>query len=148
MRASFTPRIAAIVALVALVGAAPVASARAHAASIEGPTAAPTQLAVAGRRRPPVDPHTRELRTARGILAGGIVLTAVCGAGFGLFTYAVVDDGARLSGSRGARVLSAGAALLSCTLLSIAGIAYGGGRVRALRRGGRVAWSPGRGLRF
>jgi hypothetical protein len=42
----------------------------------------------------------------------------------------------------------ASVALLSCTLLSIAGIGAGAARLRALRSSGRVAWTGGLGLRF
>lgn len=142
---------AAIVALATsgmIVGDARGAFARAP----EGPSAPPTQLAVEGARararRPPLDPAARELRTARGVLAGGIVLTTLCGVGLGLLTYAVVADWGRLHGSRGAPLVRAGVALTSCTLVSIGGIAYGGRRVRALRRGRSVAWTGGLGLRF
>lgn len=99
-------------------------------------------------RRPPVDPATRELRQARGILAGGIVLTALCGVGFGLVIYAVVDGGERLKEPAKARAIAAGGALLSCTLVSIAGIGVGASRLRALKGSGRVAWTGGFGLRF
>lgn len=122
------------------------AAARAQAPRAEGP--APAQLARAGPRpRPPVDPYTRELREARGILAGGIILTGVCGVGFGAFTYVVIHGGCRLSGSAGGRVLAAGGAMLACTLASVAGIAFGAHRLRGLRRG-RVAWTGGLGIRF
>lgn len=129
------------------------AQAPAPAERVEGPASAgELQLATEGpgrrRRRVPVDPATRERRQARGILAGGIVLTTLCAAGFGLFTYAVVDAGDRLSGARGARTLAAGGALLACTLASIAGIGVGAHRLRVLRRSGPVAWTGGLGFRF
>lgn len=118
----------------------------------EGPASPETvQIASEGPRRPrrpPLDPAKRELRQARGLLAGGIVLTTLCAAGFGLFTYTVVDAGERLQGSAGAKVISAGGALLSCTLVSIAGIGVGASRLRALKSSGRVAWTGGFGLRF
>lgn len=108
------------------------------------------QLAASPTRppRPALDPAARALRQARGILAGGIILTTLCGVGFGLFTWAVVDAGDRLSGHAGARTVSAGGALLACTVASIAGIGVGAHRLRAVRGPRRVAWTGGLGLRF
>ncbi len=132
--------------LSAALGLAP-APASAQAPRAEGP-APGAQLARSGlRTRPPVDPYTRELREARGILAGGIILTTVCAAGFGAFTYVVIHGGSRLSGPSGGRVLAAGGAMLACTLASVAGIAVGAHRLRRLR-GGHVAWTGGLGFRF
>jgi len=128
------------------------AQAAAPAGRVEGPASPGTvQIATEKPRRaprPPVDPATRELRQARGILAGGIVLTALCGVGFGLATYAVVDAGKRLTGASGDRTLGAAAGLFACTLVSIAGIGVGASQLRTLRRDGRVAWTGGLGLRF
>lgn len=100
------------------------------------------------QRRPLLDPSKRELRQARGLLAGGIVLTTLCAAGFGLATYTVVKAGERLQGSAGANTFTFGGAMLACTFMSIAGIGLGASRLRALRRSGRVAWTGGLGLRF
>jgi hypothetical protein len=111
----------------------------------------PTQLAVGRPRRPPrppLDPAARELRQTRGMLAGGIVLTALCGAGFGLFTAAVASDSVRWYGASGDRALAFGGVMLGCTLMSIAAIGVSGRRLHTLKRGGRVAWSGGLGLRF
>lgn len=96
-------------------------------------------------RRPPVDPATRELRQTRGMLAGGVVLTALCGVGFGLVVYVVADSGAKLQGASGGRVIGAGGAMLACTALSIAAIGVGASRLRARKR---VAWAGGLGLHF
>lgn len=127
----------ALVLALVLAGA-PVARAQAPAA----------QLATSPRRqRPPIDPHTRELRQARGLLAGGILFTALCGVGFGLVTWVVVDRGARLSGRSGDRVFAGGGAMFACTVASIAGIGIGAHKLRALQ-GRRVAWTGGLGLRF
>ena len=120
------------------------------AAQVEGP-ASPTQIAVETPRRPrrpPLDPAARELRQTRGTLAGGIVLATLCAAGFGLFTYAVIDKGWRLQGASGSRVFSAGGAMLGCTVLSVAALGVSGKRLRALKHPGRVAWTGGFGLRF
>lgn len=144
-----------ILALGVLVGDMPTALAQAPASAgqLEGP-ASPGTMQIATeeprrrRQRPPVDPTTRELRLARGLLAGGIVLTTICSAGFGLFTYAVVDARGKLSGPAGARTVAAGGALLTCTLASIAGIGIGASRLRALRRSGRIVWTGGLGFRF
>lgn len=114
------------------------------------PAPAAVQLATAPprRTRPPLDPAALQLRQARGILAGGVVLTAVCGVGFGLATWAAVDARDRLSGASGGRVIAAAGVLLACTVASIAGIGVGAHRLRALRPTRRVAWSGGLGLRF
>jgi hypothetical protein len=109
------------------------------------------QLAVEAPRRPrraPLDPATRELRQARGILAGGVVLTALCGVGLGALTYAAVAAGDRWTDRQQGGAITAGVALASCTLIAIAGIGVGASRVRALRSAGRVAWTGGLGLRF
>lgn len=103
------------------------------------------QRAVGQPRRPPVN---RELRQARGILAGGVALTTICAAGFGVFVYVVADRGGKLYGAAGDRTFAFGGAMLACTLMAVAGIGVGASRVRALRRGGRVAWTGGFGLRF
>lgn len=123
----------------------------APAAQVEGP-APPETMQIATeeprrRRRPPLDPATRELRQTRGILAGGIVLTALCGAGFGLAVYAIVDAGKKLQGASGSRVFGAAGAMLACTAVSIAAIGVSSKRLRA-RRGARVAWAGGLGLHF
>lgn len=99
-------------------------------------------------RRPLLDPSQRELRQARGFLAGGIVLTTLCAVGFGLVTYTAVKAGDRLQGAAGANTFTAGGAMLACTLMSIAGIGIGARRLRALRTSGRIAWTGGLGLRF
>jgi len=109
------------------------------------------QLATGRSRRaprPPVDPATRELRQARGILVGGIVLTTLCGVGFGLATYSAVDRWERLTGASGERSVAAVGVLFACTLVSIAGIGIGASRLRTIKRSGRVAWTGGLGLRF
>jgi len=99
-------------------------------------------------RRPPPDPATRELRQARGILAGGIVLTALCGVGFGLVTYALIAENERFKEPGRGRALAGGVTLFACTLASIAGIGVGGKRLRALKSSGRAAWTGGLGLHF
>lgn len=100
------------------------------------------------RARPPLDPAARQLRQARGILAGGVVLTAVCGVGFGLATWAAVDARDRLEGASGGRVIAAAGVLFACTVAAIAGIGVGARRLHALRPARRVAWTGGLGLRF
>ena len=121
-------------------------------ARVEGPSSPGSmQLATEGPRRPrrpPLDPATRELRQTRGILAGGIVFTALCGVGFGLFTAVLVRSGARLTGQSGDRTLAAGGVMLVCTIASIAAVGVGASRLRALKSPGRVAWTGGLGLRF
>jgi hypothetical protein len=124
----------------------------ASAGQVEGPASPGTaQIATEPPRRArrlPVDPATRELREARGLLAGGIILTALCGAGFGLATYSVVDRWERLTGSSGDRAVAAVGVLFACTVVSIGGIAVGASKLRKIRRSGRVAWTGGLGLRF
>jgi hypothetical protein len=121
-------------------------------AQVEEPSPPETlQLASKGPRRPrrpPLGPEARKLRQTRGLLAGGIVFTALCGAGFGLFVYTVVDAGKRLQGSSGDRVVAAGGAMLACTFLSVAAIGVSSHRLRALNGSGRVAWTGGFGFRF
>lgn len=118
----------------------------------QGPAAPGSMQLATGKqrrpRRPPLDPATRELRQARGILAGGVVFTALCGVGFGLATYAVADRWERLSGASGERSVAAIGVLFACTVVSIAGIGIGASRLRAVKRSGRVAWTGGLGLRF
>ena len=124
----------------------------APAAQLEGPSSPGTvQIATEKprrQRRPLLDPAKRELRSARGILAGGIIFTTACGVGFGVWTYALAERFGRLQGASGDRMLGAGLALLACTVVSVAAIGLGGSRLRALRGSGRVAWTGGLGLRF
>ena len=127
------------------------AQAPAPGGQVEGP-APPGTLQIATERprrapRPPVDPATRQLRQARGTLAGGVVLTALCGAGFGLATYSVVDRWERLTGASGDRAVAAVGVLFACTVVAIAGIGIGASQLRTIRRS-RVAWTGGLGLRF
>lgn len=140
----------------ALLAAVVVALADPPAANAEPPAAAPAspgtlQLATEApkrRRRPPLDPAARQLRQARGLLAGGIVLTTLCSVGFGLSVAAAVDRGDRLTGSSGDRIVAGAGIMLACTLVSIAGIGVGAHKLRALRSSGRIAWSGGLGFRF
>ncbi len=124
----------------------------APAAQVEEPSTPGTAQIATGRpsrpRRPPLDPTTLDLRQTRGILAGGIVLTALCGAGFGLLMYAVVDTRGQLKDQAEGRAVGAGVGLLSCTFLSIAAIGVASKRLRTLKSSGRVAWTGGLGLRF
>lgn len=110
------------------------------------------QLAAGGsrtwRRRPPVDSHTRKLRQTRGLLAGGIIFTAVCGAAFGLVLYALVDSRGHLSGRAGKNTLSAAGTMLLCTGASIATVASSATRLRSLQGYGRISWTGGLGFRF
>lgn len=124
----------------------------APAGRVEGP-ASPGTAQIATEpprraRRPPVDPATRELRQARGILAGSIVLTGLCGVGFGLATYSAIDRWERLTGASGDRAVAAVGVMFVCTVVSIGGIAMGASRLRTIKRSGRVAWAGGLGLRF
>lgn len=124
----------------------------AAAGQVEGP-ASPGTAQIATEpprraRRPPVDPATRELRQARGILAGGIVLTALCGVGFGLATYSAIDRWERLTGASGDRAVAAVGVMFVCTVVAIGGIGMGASKLRTIRRSGRVAWTGGLGLRF
>lgn len=129
------------------------APAPAPAGQVEGPAPAPAPVQLATQaprrpRRPPLDPAARELRTARGILAGGIVFTALCSAGFVAWTVAIARIDRPIQGAGADRLILAGPILLGCTIASVAGIGVGARRVRALRSSGRVAWTGGLGLRF
>lgn len=75
------------------------------------------------------------------------MLTALCGAGFGLATYSVVDRWERLTGASGDRAVAAVGVLFACTVVAIAGIGIGASQLRTIRRS-RVAWTGGLGLRF
>lgn len=122
------------------------------AAQVEGPASPGTvQLATEGPRRPRrprLDPAQRELRQARGIFAGGIVLTALCGVGFGVITYVLVAEHEKFTNPGMSRASTGAGALFACTLTSVAGIGVGAERLRALRAGGRVAWAGRFGLQF
>lgn len=148
MRGAFT---GSALALLLVLGDAPSALAQTPPAPrAEGPQN--LQLATGGsrtrRQRPPVDAHTRKLRQTRGLLAGGIIFTAVCGVAFGLFTYAIVDNRGHLSGRAGKNALSATGTMLLCTGLSIATVAASAKRLRSLQGYGRISWTGGLGFRF
>jgi hypothetical protein len=145
---------APLLALGLIVAEVPTALAQAPApvARAEGP-ASPGDVQIATEpprrpRRPLLDPGKRELRQARGLLAGGIVLTTLCGVGFGLVSYVIVDRWNRLYGVSGSNTLGAAGTLLGCTVLSIGGISVGATRLKKLRSSGGVAWTGGLGFRF
>lgn len=84
------------------------------------------------------------LRKARGMLAGGIIFTALCSVG----SVAVIVAGVYQppSASDRADYVRGAAALITCTVGSIALASYGGVRIRKIR--GLAEWTGGLGLRF
>lgn len=97
-------------------------------------------------RRPPLPPAKRELRQARGLLAGGIILATLCSAGFGFITYALIAGRDRFNDRSRSGAYTMLGATFSCTLASAAGIGVGARKLRSLK--GRVAWTGGLGLQF
>lgn len=112
---------------------------------------------------PPVDPPEREaqqyavplpgrrsrdpsLRKARGMLAGGILFTVICGAGSALAIAAAVDRPRRTYGTASQSFLRAATALIGCTVGAIGLAASGAVRLRRKRR--LAEWTGGLGLRF
>jgi len=86
------------------------------------------------------------LRKARGALAGGIIFTAICGAGSVLIIVAGVLRPTGFNGSDGADYARATTGLIVCTVGSVALASYGGVRIRKIR--GLAEWTGGLGLRF
>lgn len=142
----------ALLALGLIFADVPTALAREPVPSRFAGTASYPTLQLAGgtsrRNRVSVDPETRKLRQTRGLLAGGIVLTALCGAGFGLSTYAAVHAGDRLHGLRGDNIIKMLGVSLACTVLAIGAVGASARRLHTLRGARRVAWTGGLGLRF
>jgi hypothetical protein len=86
------------------------------------------------------------LRKARGMLAGGIIFTAICGAASVLAIFAAIKRPNRTSGSDTADYYRASTALITCTAGSIGLAAYGAARIRRIRH--LAEWTGGLGLRF
>jgi len=86
------------------------------------------------------------LRKARGMLAGGIIFTAICGAGSVLAIFAAIKRPNRTSGTDTADYYRGSTALITCTAGSIGLAAYGAARIRRIRH--LAEWTGGLGLRF
>jgi len=85
------------------------------------------------------------LRKARGILAGGILFTILCGAGSALTFVAIVRT-KHVSGPRGNNLIAGATGLLACTVGAIGMASYGATRLRKRRH--MAEWTGGLGLRF
>ncbi len=85
------------------------------------------------------------LRKARGILAGGILFTILCGAGSALVFVAIVRT-KHVSGPRGNNLIAGATGLLTCTVGAIGMASYGATRLRKRRH--MAEWTGGLGLRF
>lgn len=90
--------------------------------------------------------HDPALRKARGMLAGGIIFTAICSAGSVLAIFAAIKRPNRTSGTNSADYYRASTALITCTAGSIGLAAYGATRIRRIRH--LAEWTGGLGLRF
>lgn len=98
----------------------------------------PQQFAVPVSTRRSRDPA---LRKARGILAGGIIFTVICGVGSALALVTVVR--ARPTGKN---AIAGATGLLACTVGAIGMASYGATRLRKHRH--LAEWTGGLGLRF
>lgn len=85
------------------------------------------------------------LRKARGILAGGIIFTVICGAGSALTIYAMART-RHASGPVGKNLVAGLTGLLTCTVGAIGMASYGATRLRKRRH--LAEWTGGLGLRF
>ncbi len=86
------------------------------------------------------------LRKARGMLAGGILFTVICGAGSALAIAAAVDRPRRTYGTASQDFFRAATALIGCTVGAIGLAAAGAVRIRRIRH--LAEWTGGLGLRF
>lgn len=102
----------------------------------------PQQYAVPLPTRRSADPA---LRKARGILAGGIVFTVICGVGSALAIVAVAQT-KHTYGSSGKNAIAGVTGLLACTVGAIGMASYGATRLRKRRH--LAEWTGGLGLRF
>ena len=85
------------------------------------------------------------LRKARGMLAGGIIFSAICGGASVLFIVAAVHRPSGFNGSQ-SEYIQATTGLITCTAGSIALASYGAVRIRKIR--GLAEWTGGLSLRF
>lgn len=75
----------------------------------------------------------KRLRQDRGMLAAGIIFTAVCGAGFGLGVWAVTEQRGRTYGQETRNAVAAMTSLLTCTIGAVALAATGAARLKKRR---------------
>ncbi len=75
----------------------------------------------------------KRLRHDRGMLAAGIIFTAVCGAGAGLSMWAIVEQRGRTYGSESRNAVGAFTGLLTCTVGALALAATGAARLKKRR---------------
>ena len=89
------------------------------------------------------------LRKARGILAGGIIFTVICGAGSVLAFVAIArtkHSSESTGGPSGKNLIAGATGLLTCTVGAIGMASYGATRLRKRRH--MAEWTGGLGLRF
>lgn len=102
----------------------------------------PQQHALPVSTRRSADPA---LRKARGILAGGIIFTVICGVGSALAIVAVAQT-KHTYGTSGKNAIAGMTGLLACTVGAIGMASYGATRLRKRRH--LAEWTGGLGLRF
>lgn len=102
----------------------------------------PQQFAVPVSTRRSGDPA---LRKARGILAGGIIFTVICGVGSAL-AFVAVAKAKHPYGTSGKNAIAGATGLLACTVGAIGMASYGATRLRKRRH--LAEWTGGLGLRF
>jgi hypothetical protein len=88
---------------------------------------------------PPPPPRGRaradkQLRQARGMLAGGVIFATICGAGAGLGIWVIADPRTRPGGGQDASdAVAAVSGLLSCTVGALALASAGGVKLKQRR---------------
>jgi hypothetical protein len=75
----------------------------------------------------------KRLRHDRGMLAAGIIFTAICGAGAGLSVWAIVEQPRRVYSHRTSDGVAAVTGLLTCTVGALALAATGAARLKKRR---------------